>query len=52
MTPSSFKSVAAQLNISKFNGPVLKSAEVMGVGSNQDGWYGIDRVVEVFVVSI
>ena len=52
MTPFSFKSVAAQLNISKDNSPVLKSVEVMGDGSNQDGWYGIDRVVEGFVVSI
>ena len=37
MTPFSFKSVAAQLNISKDNGPVLKSFEVMGDGFNQDG---------------
>ena len=52
MTPFSFKSVAAWFNISKDNGPVLKSVEVMGDGSNWDGWYGMDMAVEGFVVSI
>ena len=44
--------MAAQLNISKDNGPVLKSVVVIGDGSNQDGWYGTEMVVEDFVVSI
>ena len=44
--------MAARLNISRGNGLVLKSGEVTGVGSNQDGWYGIDMVVEGLVVSI
>ena len=52
MIPFSFKSVAVQLNISNDKGPVLTSVEVMGDSSNWDGWYGIDMVVEGFVVSI
>ena len=52
MIPFSFKSVAAQLNISNDKGPVLTLVEVNGDGSNWDGWYGIDMVVEGFVVSI
>ena len=52
MTPFSFKSVAARLNVSKDNGPVLKSVEVIGDGCNWDGWYGTDMVVDGFVVSI
>ena len=52
MIPFSFKSVVARLNISNDKGPVLTSVEVMGDGSNQDGWYEIDMVVEGFVVSI
>ena len=52
MTPLSFKSVAARLNISKDKGPVLTLVEVIGEGSNQNRWNGIDMVVEGFVVSI
>ena len=52
MTPCLFKSAAAQLNIYKDKGPVLKSVEVIGDGSNQDGWYGTDMVVDGFVISI
>ena len=52
MIPFSFRSVAAQLNISNDNGSVLKLVEVMGEGSNWDGWYGMDMVVDGFVVSI
>ena len=52
MIPFSCKSVAAQLNISYNKGPVLTSVEVMGDGFNWDGWYGIDTVVEGFIVSI
>ena len=52
MIPFSFRSVAALLNISKDSSPVLKSVEVIGNGSNQDGWYGTDMVVDGFVVSI
>ena len=49
MTPLSFKSVAAQLNISKDKGPVLMSVDFICNGSNQNG---IDVVVEGFAVSI
>ena len=43
MTPFSFKSVAARLNISKDNGPVLKSVlKSWLLFPNWDGWYGID----------
>ena len=52
MTPFSFRSAAAWLNISKDKGPVLTSVEVIGDGSNWNGWNGIDVVVEGFVVSI
>ena len=52
MIPLSFKSVVAQLNISKDKGLVLTLVEVMGYGSNQNGWNGIDTVVEGFAVSI
>ena len=52
MMPLSFRSVAAQLNISKDKGLVLTSIEFIGDGSNQNGWNGIDVVVEGFVVSI
>ena len=52
MVPFSFKSVAARLNIYKDMGPVLMFVVVLDDGSNQDGWYGIDMVVEGFVVSI
>ena len=52
MISFSFKSVAVRLNIFNDKGPVLTSVEVMGDGSNRDGWYGIDMVVEGFVVSI
>ena len=52
MIPFSFKSVVVQSNISRDKGPVLTMVEVMGDGSNWDGWYGIDMVVEGFVVSI
>ena len=52
MIPLSFKSVATQLNISKDMGPVLTLVVVKDDGSNWDGWYGIDTVVEGFVVSI
>ena len=51
MTPLSFKLVAAQLNISNDKGPDLTSVEVMGEGSNRNGWNGIDVVVEGFVIS-
>ena len=50
--PFSFKSVVVQLNISKDTRPVLTLVVVIDDGSNQDGWYGIDMVVEGFVVSI
>ena len=33
-------------------GPVLTLVVVIDDGSNQDGWYGIDMVVEGFMVSI
>ena len=46
MIPLSFRSVAARLNISKDKGPVLTWVEVIGDGSNQNGWNGIDAVVE------
>ena len=49
MTPLSFKSVAARLNISKDKGPALMSVEFIGNGSNQNG---IHVVVEGFAVSI
>ena len=52
MTPLSFKSVVAQLNISKDKCPVLKSVGFTGNGSNQNGWSKVDAVVEGFVVSI
>ena len=52
MIPLSFKSVVAQLNISKDTGPVLTLVVVIDDGSNWNGWYGIDVVVEGFVVSI
>ena len=52
MTPLSFKSVAAQLNISNDKGPVLTLVVVIDDGSNWNGWYGIDAVLEGFVVSI
>ena len=52
MTPFSFKSVAARLNIYKDNGPVLKSIVVVGDGFNWGGWYGTEMVVDGFVVSI
>ena len=52
MIPLSFKSVAAWLNISKDTGPVLTLVVVIDDGSNQNGWYGIDAVVEGLVVSI
>ena len=48
----SFKSVAARLNISKDMGTVLTLVVVIDDGSNWGGWYGIDMVVEGFVVSI
>ena len=41
-----------QLNISKDTGPVLTFVVVIDDGSNWDSWYGIDMVVEGFVVSI
>ena len=49
MTPLSFKSLAAQLNISKDKGPVFMSVVFIGDGSNQKG---IFMVVEGFSVSI
>ena len=52
MIPLSFKSVAAWLNISKDMGPVLTLVEVIDDGSNQNGWYEIDVVVEGLLVSI
>ena len=52
MIPFSFKSVVVQLNIYKDTGPVLTFVVVIDDGSNRDGWYGIDMVVEGFVVSI
>ena len=52
MIPLLCKSVAAWLNISNDKGPVLTLVEVTGVGSNQNGWNGIDIVVEGFAVSI
>ena len=52
MTPLSFKSVAARLNISNDKGLDLTLVEVMGEGSSQNGWNGIDVVVEGFVISI
>ena len=52
MIPLSFKSVVARLKISKDKGPVLTSVEVMGDGSNWNGWNGIDAVVEGFAVSM
>ena len=52
MIPFSFKSVVAWLTISKDMGPVLTLVVVIDDGSNQYGWYGIDVVVEGFVVSI
>ena len=52
MIPLSFKLLAARLNISKDTGPVLTLVVVIDDGSNWDGWYGIDMVVEGFVVSI
>ena len=52
MIPLSFKSVVAWLNISKDKGPVLTLVEFIGDGSNQNGWNGIDTVVEGFAVSI
>ena len=52
MIPLSFKSAAAQLNISKDKGLDLTLVKVIGKGSNQNGWNGIDVVVEGFVVSI
>ena len=52
MIPFSFKSVAVRLNNSKDTGPVLTLVVVIDDGSNRDGWYGIDMVVEGFVVSI
>ena len=52
MIPFSFKSVVAQLNISKDTGPVLTLVIVIDDGFNQHGWYGIDMVVEGLVVSI
>ena len=44
--------MAARLNISRDKGLDLKSGEVIGVGSIQDGWYGIDMIVEGLVDSI
>ena len=44
--------MAAQLNISKDNGPVVNSVVVRGDGSNQGGWYGTEMVFDGFVVSI
>ena len=52
MIPFSFKSVVVQLNISKDMGPVLTLVVVIDDGSNWNGWYGIDTVVEGFVVYI
>ena len=52
MIPLTFKSVAARLNISKDKGLGLTSVEFIGDGCNQNGWNGIDRVVEGFAVSI
>ena len=52
MTPLSFKSVAARLNISKDKGPVLKSVGFIGNGSNQNRWSEVDAVVEGIAVSI
>ena len=52
MTPLSFKLVAARLNISNDKGPDLTSVAVMGKGSSQNGWNGIEVVVEGFVISI
>ena len=49
MTPLLFKSLAAQLNISKDNGPVFVSVGFIGDDSN---WKGIFMVVEGFLVSI
>ena len=42
----------SRLNISKDTGPVLTLVVVIDDGSNWDGWYGIDTVVEGFIVSI
>ena len=52
MIPLSSKSVVAQLNISKDTGPDLTLVVVIDDGSKQNGWYGIDAVVEGFMVSI
>ena len=52
ITPFSFRSVEAWFVISKDNGFVLQSGDVIGIGSNWDGWYGIDMVVEGLVDSI
>ena len=50
MTPLSFKSVAARLNISKDNGPVFMLFDFnFSDGSN---WRGTFVVVEGFLVSI
>ena len=40
------------MNISKDTGPVLTFVVLIDDGSNWDSWYGIDMVVEGFVVSI
>ena len=52
MISLSFKSVVAQLNISKDKGLVLTSVEFIGDGSNRNGWNGTDMVVEGYAVSI
>ena len=49
MTPLSFKSLAAQLNISKDKDPVVMWVVFIGDGSNQKG---IFVVAEGFSVSI
>ena len=49
MISLSFKLVVAWLNISKDTGPVLTLVVVIDDGSNWDGWYGIDTVVEGFI---
>ena len=49
MTPLSFKSLAAQLNISKDKGPVFMLVVLIGDGSSQKG---IFIVVVGFSVSI
>ena len=44
--------MVARLNISKDTGLVLTLVVVIDGGSNWDGWYGIDMVVEGFAGSI